>query len=112
MFYVPREENEACEHLLTQIYLDIHGYNVSEYFSDNLEKIQFDYILGRYKLDTFNKYLSKDGLYLSAEILLEKKQSILFQSNYLLTRKMKRLKNLRSVHLHLKDNLKTKIFLS
>lgn len=73
VFYVPREENEACEHLLTQIYLDIHGYNVSEYFSDNLEKIQFDYILGRYKLDTFNKYLSKDGLYLSAEILLEKK---------------------------------------
>lgn len=71
VFYVSREENEVCDHLLTQIYLDIHGYNVSEYFCDKIEGIRFDYILARYKMDAFNKYLSKDGLFVNAENLLE-----------------------------------------
>ena len=72
VFYVNKGENDECNHLLTQIYLDIHGYNIPEYFCDNLEFSEFDYIFSlRDRHPEFVKCLSKDGLYLSSDTLLQ-----------------------------------------
>lgn len=72
VFYVNKGENDECNHLLTQIYLDIHGYNIPEYFCDNLESSEFDYIFSlRDRHPEFVKCLSKDGLYLSSDTLLQ-----------------------------------------
>lgn len=72
VFYVNKGENDECNHLLTQIYLDIHGYNIPEYFCDNLGSSEFDYIISlRDRNPEFVKCLSKDGLYLSSDTLLQ-----------------------------------------
>lgn len=74
VFYVNKSKNDECNHLLTQIYLDIHGYNISEYFCDNLRPSEFDYIFSlRDRNPDFIKYLSKNGLYLNYDALQQTK---------------------------------------
>ena len=75
VFYVPKGKDNACDHLLTRIYLDIHGYPVSEYFTDDIDSSSFDYILSmRDRGTSMDPYLSETGRCFNADSL--KKESI------------------------------------